>query len=100
MADDYDVRVHGHDVAGRVNKALPFYGRAGGGGNVKGIGAHSFGGNFKREAGSGAWFKKEINNGPSTQGRDLFNGASGNFLQGFSCLQNKTYINRGEVLKT
>lgn len=72
--DDY-IRVHGRDIAGRINQSFPLGRGAGGGGDIKGVRTHPLGSDLKGKAGAGGGFEKKIDDRVAPESGNLFYGA-------------------------
>ena len=97
VAQDDNIRVHGRDIAGRINQGFALGRGAGGGGDVKGIRAHPLGRDLKREAGTGGRLEKKIDDGIAAQGGNLFYRAGGNLFEGLRRIQDVINIIGREV---
>jgi len=100
MADDDQIRIHGLEIASRVDQGFPLGGTAGRGRDIESVGAHPLGGDFEGKSGSGAGFEEQIDDGSSPQGRNLLDGSQGNLLEGFGGLQNQADVFGREILQT
>ena len=92
VTDHKNIRVHCLQVVGGVQQAFSLRGAARRCRNIDDVGTQSFSSNFEGDAGAGTRFKKQIDNGPASQGGYFFNFPGGYFFQRSRRVQNDFYI--------
>ena len=98
MSDDDGVGVHGLQVQDSVFKGFSFHSAAGIEIKIDDVRTQSFCGQLEGTAGARAGFKEEVDNCFSSQSRDFLDFSSGNFIEGFCCIEDSYYFRRSEVL--
>jgi len=97
VAHYHHVHLHGEDVVHRVEQGFTFAHAAAAGGKIDRIGAEAAFGQFKRNAGAGTAFKKEVGYRNITQGRDFFDRAVDDFFEIISRFEDELNVVFGDV---
>ena len=100
VAQDDDIWFHRLDVFGGVDQGLPLDRRAARSRDVEGVGAHPFGRYLKGETGPCRGLEKEVDDGLTAQGRNLFDGSFRNLTKGTGGCENQLNIGDGKLLDT
>lgn len=72
MAENDDVGVEGLEVFCGIEEGFAFLEARGGSGDIDDVGTEAECGKFKGDAGAGAWFNEEVNEGPAAEGGNFF----------------------------
>ncbi|MFM1944055.1 MAG: hypothetical protein RI897_3037, partial [Verrucomicrobiota bacterium] len=82
VTDDEDVGIEGFEIARCIFERFSLFERGGFGGEVDDVGGEAEGGEFERDARPGGGFGKQVDDGFTAQGGDLFDGAFADGLEG------------------